>query len=410
MLKNNKREKGITLVALIITIIVLIILAAVTIFAFTESGLLQTARKGAENYAGEQIREEEMMKNIAEKAESIVDNIRDIQEGIMTGPKIEFSANTDKYTFETVEIIVTATAPKGETITKIEQVEGNEAILKEGNTYIVNKNGEYSFKVTTSGNKTYIATKIIENILQAPEIVVNNVTETSLTISIETVYPENAAVKYEYYVDGIKKCDKTTDKEYNASGLHSSPDHTVKVIAYISDDNYKEFEKKAFIDLKNITNLSGKTIDESKVEYIYNVGTVNEDFGEVKLIDNLENNSIAEFKPNYIVCQTSSRCSRHNAKIGTTNSIDLSKYESVYAVIKSLDYKEGYFGMCIFSGNSEDSNRGYMNIQKANAYSSFENNKLCIISCDITETGQGYPAVHYTYDKFLVYQIFLVKK
>jgi len=49
-----KEEKGITLVALIITIIVLIILAAVTIITFTDSGLLETASKGTQNYANAQ--------------------------------------------------------------------------------------------------------------------------------------------------------------------------------------------------------------------------------------------------------------------------------------------------------------------------------------------------------------------
>lgn len=72
-------EKGITLVALIITIIVLIILAAVTIITFTETGLLQTASKGAENYANAQNYEQKIMDNIDKKANDIVKNIADIQ-------------------------------------------------------------------------------------------------------------------------------------------------------------------------------------------------------------------------------------------------------------------------------------------------------------------------------------------
>ena len=46
-----KEEKGITLVALIITIIVLIILAAVTIMSFRESGIINTAVNGKINYS-----------------------------------------------------------------------------------------------------------------------------------------------------------------------------------------------------------------------------------------------------------------------------------------------------------------------------------------------------------------------
>ena len=47
---TNKNERGITLVALIITIIILIILAAVTINALTHDGLADMAIKGAQDY------------------------------------------------------------------------------------------------------------------------------------------------------------------------------------------------------------------------------------------------------------------------------------------------------------------------------------------------------------------------
>ncbi len=52
-----RQEKGITLVALIITIIVLVILAAVTINAAFNSGIIETAVNGAVNYAGAQEQE-----------------------------------------------------------------------------------------------------------------------------------------------------------------------------------------------------------------------------------------------------------------------------------------------------------------------------------------------------------------
>lgn len=52
-----KDEGGITLVALIITIIILIILAAVTIYSFTDSNLIKTATNGTVNYANAQASE-----------------------------------------------------------------------------------------------------------------------------------------------------------------------------------------------------------------------------------------------------------------------------------------------------------------------------------------------------------------
>lgn len=75
-------ENGITLVALIITIIVLIILAAVTIITFTDSGLLNTAVEGTQNYANAQKTEQNIMENIDKFANKVLQNIADIQNGI----------------------------------------------------------------------------------------------------------------------------------------------------------------------------------------------------------------------------------------------------------------------------------------------------------------------------------------
>ena len=50
-MKNNKKEKGITLVALVVTIIVLLILAGVTIsFSLGEDGIFKKAKEGTEIY------------------------------------------------------------------------------------------------------------------------------------------------------------------------------------------------------------------------------------------------------------------------------------------------------------------------------------------------------------------------
>ena len=51
--KPNQQERGITLIALIITIIVLVILAAVSISAVYNSNIINYAVNGAINYASE---------------------------------------------------------------------------------------------------------------------------------------------------------------------------------------------------------------------------------------------------------------------------------------------------------------------------------------------------------------------
>ena len=78
-MKNKlKKESGITLVALIITIIILVILAAVTIKEVFGNGFLDLAAKGAENYAIAQTEEENMMNELEN---FIKDKVADIEGG-----------------------------------------------------------------------------------------------------------------------------------------------------------------------------------------------------------------------------------------------------------------------------------------------------------------------------------------
>ncbi len=74
-----KEEKGITLVALIITIIVLIILAAVTIMSFRESGIMNTAVNGTINYAKAQEDEKIKMDQLDDDLQAILQRINSIQ-------------------------------------------------------------------------------------------------------------------------------------------------------------------------------------------------------------------------------------------------------------------------------------------------------------------------------------------
>lgn len=61
-----KKEKGITLVALVITIIVLIILAGVTIsLVVDDNGILQKSQDAKTNMANAQNQENEELQNVA---------------------------------------------------------------------------------------------------------------------------------------------------------------------------------------------------------------------------------------------------------------------------------------------------------------------------------------------------------
>ncbi|MCI8392375.1 MAG: hypothetical protein HFJ24_03870 [Clostridia bacterium] len=76
-----RQEKGITLVALIITIIVLVILAAVTINAAFNSGIIETAVNGAVNYADAQNKEQVTFDDLDKNIQDIVKKIEEYNIG-----------------------------------------------------------------------------------------------------------------------------------------------------------------------------------------------------------------------------------------------------------------------------------------------------------------------------------------
>ncbi len=61
---KNLKERGITLIALVITIIVLLILAGVTISVVLHTGIIDNSQKAVDQYAYEQQREQDLMANI----------------------------------------------------------------------------------------------------------------------------------------------------------------------------------------------------------------------------------------------------------------------------------------------------------------------------------------------------------
>ncbi len=73
-----KGQKGITLVALVITIIVLLILAGVTItLTLGENGIFKTAEKAGENYTQAQRDELEGLNSFEQTVDQVIKNVTD---------------------------------------------------------------------------------------------------------------------------------------------------------------------------------------------------------------------------------------------------------------------------------------------------------------------------------------------
>ena len=303
-------NKGITLVALVITIVILLILAGISIQAITNTGLFANAKKAKEKSIEGQLKEEislaiqsiqteeiykgnsvtletlaggQLEKKLKDITAELVDgeingeykdyeytidsNLNVTINGPVTGVRIKGSAEVQTgYVFEggTVEIKVTASITEG-TITGIEAPE--EATIKTDTSatekvYTVNKNGAYTFKITSDSGKTKNITAKVENILAAPQITISEVKKDSFKINIENNYPEKAITEYKYYVGEEVKQQGTTDKSYTVTGLLEDTEYSnIKVIAYINNLN-KESNIEKITTKQNIITYSWDEIAE----------------------------------------------------------------------------------------------------------------------------------------------------
>ena len=293
-------NKGITLVALVITIVILLILAGISIQAITNTGLFANAKKAKEKSMEGQLKEEislaiqsiqteeiykgnsvtletlaggQLQKELKDITAELTDGeingeYKDYEytiddkfnvtiNGPITGVRIKGSAEVQTgYVFEgnTVEIKVTASITEG-AITGIEAPE--EATIKTDTSttekvYTVNKNGAYVFKITSDAGKTKNITAKVENILAAPQITISEITENSFKINVENDYPEGAITEYKYSVGGTVKQQGTTDKSYIVTGLAELTEYNnIQVTAYINSANKVSNVEKATTDLKD---------------------------------------------------------------------------------------------------------------------------------------------------------------
>ena len=296
--KGKAREYGITLVALIITIIILLILAGIAIAALTgDNGLFSRAQQAKEETIKSQLKEEITMaiqeiqaeelpkgnnvtvktlaegqlesklKDITVELENneingeykdyeytIDSNLNVTINGEVTGVRIKGNAEVQSgYVFEgnTVDIKVTASITEG-TITGIEAPEG--ATIKTDTSatekvYTVSKSGKYIFKIISDSGKTKNVTANVENILSAPQITISEVKKDSFKINVESNYPEGAITEYKYSVGGTVKQQGTRDKSCTVTGLTPKTKYSnIKVTAYINneskDSNVEEITTK----------------------------------------------------------------------------------------------------------------------------------------------------------------------
>ena len=203
----SKGESGITLIALVVTIVVLLLLAGITIsLVFGKNGVIDKAQEANENTKIAQVREQ---LELAKGPEYIEGNGK---------------YNPDSY-FERIET---------------EGIIGNKDtdVIDNGDgTYEVTTTSGYIFKITLVPSKDNVEDIQIEHIgkVDGPRIrnlKVTNKTTNSITVEVETANAEGATYTYYYKKDGEvdwKKAEEIKEKTYTFSGLESNVIYNIKV-------------------------------------------------------------------------------------------------------------------------------------------------------------------------------------
>ena len=245
----SKKNNGITLVALVITIIILLILATISIQALTQTGLFQNANRAKLETKRSQIKEWLSL------------NLMEVQ-----------TTNYNKTDSEILEIAR-------------EKAEKSEELKKLGKT--VNVDGEISteedgqtvppyFDVIVDNDMYKVSMEEQEFIGEVGKIVPSvdfSATTTSKSIALKITTKRSQGGTVECYIKGENDSNygtaqKATDNQYTFDNLEQGKKYTVKVV--VTSGNGQKAEKE-----KEYTTVDIQKLETSDVEFEYSVdGTV----------------------------------------------------------------------------------------------------------------------------------------
>lgn len=426
----KKDVKGITLIALVITIIVLLILAAVSIAMLTgENGLLKKATKAKEENKLAQAKEQinlmlqeyriERDTGSNKSFENFLQEKKNDKKIDGYGKNENYNENSTKlwdieldgYFFtvdeaplKIVSYAKTKVRPRAtvEMITKGYVLEGNmvqfkinielpdelkgattsvvlpEEVTKTEDVYSVTKNGTYEFEVKANKDGADYKTTVIaniSNIIEKPNIEIpeDAIKQSEFVVKITNAYAPDANLKYKYYIGGTEKS-SSTERNCKITGLASSTQYKVKVRVYIGDNTeYKESEEKTVttkgIEINSIEGL--EKINES-------AQTLAGKYELAKDLDFKDRNSYeTDAKYNYYNADANNDGTPDNSwtPIGSTSAKFTGNFDGKNHTISNLyinttKYYSGLFG---YSSNS----------------TTFKNIKLSNVNINSTNFGVG---------------------
>lgn len=247
LIKSNKNihesifedKNGITLVALVITIILLLILAGITIYQLTERGIIEKAKIANKESIKGQIKEEIKLKLME----------------IITECTSEGKDITNKIIKEGLE----------DKLTEIEVLEDLTGTYK-GYKYEIDKN--FNVYILESDKNDFM------------KIDINKKVGTSyITIDAQATSTQGEIIKYEYIIDGVIY--ESTESIYEIKNLEQESKHTIEVVAIDEKGNRKNSHKEniktesrtyLYKDGNDNTELTGGWTGKSIVGYGVNYG------------------------------------------------------------------------------------------------------------------------------------------
>ena len=225
-----REERGITLVALVITVIVLIILAGVTLSTLVgDNGIITKAQEAKQNMANAVAEEDKLIQNLLNEIKGIEAGGGEIEvpEGTIEFGKVTWNNGQAEVEIlanpagETLQYQVNGTAEgswqeieSGEKITGLHHGDEVHARLWNGNIASVNKS-------TTIKDE------------KAPEVkvTVGEVTSNSIAVTVEVKEEESGLVEtetFQYYL-GEALAGKSTNNSYQYEGLEQEKEYNIVV-------------------------------------------------------------------------------------------------------------------------------------------------------------------------------------
>ena len=248
-MRRTNEQKGITLIALVITIIILLILSGITIQALTNTGLFENANKAKLENKRSQIKEWLSL------------NLMEVQ-----------TTNYDKTDSEILEI-ARGKAEKSEELKKLGKtvnVDGEISTEEDGQTV------PPYFDVIVDNDMYKVSMEEQEFIGEVGKIVPSvdfSATTTSKSIALKITTKRSQGGTVECYIKGENDSNygtaqKATDNQYTFDNLEQGKKYTVKVV--VTSGNGQKAEKE-----KEYTTGDIKELTVADIEFEYNVdGTV----------------------------------------------------------------------------------------------------------------------------------------